>query len=103
MNVQAGLALYWWQIFVVFASSMRRVKHTFWYSEVLIIRPSMVLVESGLNSEQVSLMSVIYIEKCILVLKQVVLIARVVLILSGLYSGILLYIKKWNVIISDHL
>ena len=51
----------------------------------------MVLVRNGLNSEQVLLMRPIYIENCILVLKQVVLIARVVLILSGLYSGILLY------------
>ena len=40
----------------------------------------MALVESGLNSEQVSLKTPIYIEKCISVLKQVVLIARVVLI-----------------------
>ena len=46
----------------------------------------MVLAESGLNTEQVSLMMPIYIEKCILVLKQVVLIERVVLILGGLYS-----------------
>ena len=35
------------------------------YSEVLIIRPPMELVESGLYSEQVSLKSAIYIEKCI--------------------------------------
>ena len=34
----------------------------------------------------------IYIEKCILVLKQVVLIARVVLILSGLNSRTVLFI-----------
>ena len=33
------------------------------YSEVLIIRPPMVVVENGLNSEQVSLTSPIYIEK----------------------------------------
>ena len=44
------------------------------YSEVPIIRPPMILVESGLNGEQVSLMKPIYIETCILVLKQVVLI-----------------------------
>ena len=36
----------------------------------------------------------IYIEKCILILKQVVFTARVVLIASGLYSGILLYNTK---------
>ena len=51
----------------------------------------MVLAENGLNSEQVSLMRPNYIKKYILVLKQVVLIERVVLILSGLYSGTLLY------------
>ena len=39
------------------------------YSEVPIIRPPMILVESGLNDEQVLLMKPIYIEKCILVLK----------------------------------
>ena len=33
----------------------------------------------------------LYIEKCILVLKQVVLISRMVLIMSGLYNGTLLY------------
>ena len=42
------------------------------YREVLLTRPPMVLVESGLNSEQVSLMRPFYIEKCILVQKQVV-------------------------------
>ena len=50
----------------------------------------MVPVESGLNSEQVPLMRPIYIENCILVLKKVALIVRVVLISSGLYSGTLL-------------
>ena len=51
----------------------------------------MVLVESGLNySEQVSLLRPIYTENCILILKQVVIIARMVLILGGLYSGTLL-------------
>ena len=49
---------------------------------LLIIRPPMVLVEKGLNSKQVPLM---------LVLKQMVLIAKVVLISSGLYSRTLLY------------
>ena len=44
----------------------------------------LVLVESGLNSEQASLMRPIYIENFILVLKQVVLIAREVLSLSGI-------------------
>ena len=43
------------------------------YSEVPVIRPPLVLVESGLNSDQVSLMRPVYIEKCILVLKEVVL------------------------------
>ena len=42
------------------------------YSEVQIIRPPMVLVESGLNSKQVSLMRFIWVENCISVLKQVV-------------------------------
>ena len=45
----------------------------------------MVFVESGLNSEQDSLTRPINNDKCTLVLKQVVLIARVALILSGLY------------------
>ena len=48
-----------------------------------------MLVESGLNSVQVSLMRPIYI----LLLKQVVLIARVVLNLSVLYSKTVQYIK----------
>ena len=64
------------------------------YSGDPIIRPPMVLVESGLNiqcSDQVSLMRPIYIENCISVLKQVVLIARVALIASGLYSRTSLY------------
>ena len=51
----------------------------------------MVLVENGLNSEEVSLMRPIYIENCILVLKEMVLIVRMVLISSGLYSVTLLY------------
>ena len=62
------------------------------YSEIPIIRPPTVLVKSGLDSEQVSLMRPIFIENFILVLKQVVLIARVVLILSGLNSGTSLYL-----------
>ena len=44
------------------------------YSEVPIIRPPMVVVENGLNSDLVTLMRPIYIEKCILILKQVVLV-----------------------------
>ena len=56
------------------------------YSKVPIIQPPMVLVESGLYSKQVSLMRPIYIKNSILVVKQVVLIVRVVLILSSLYS-----------------
>ena len=55
----------------------------------------MVLVESCLNSEQVSLMRSNYLEKYILVLKQVVIIAKVVLIWSGLYSGTLLYLQSF--------
>ena len=47
-----------------------------YYSEVPIIRPPMVLVDSDLNSEQVSKMRPIYIENCFLELKQVVLIAK---------------------------
>ena len=54
----------------------------------------MVPVKSGLDSEQVSLLRPIYIEKCILVLKQVVLIAVMVFISSGLYSRTLMYILK---------
>ena len=61
------------------------------YHENPITRPPMVLLESCLNSDQVSLMRPIYIENCIMELKQVVLIARVVFILSGLYNGTLLY------------
>ena len=61
-------------------------KNFFNYSKVPIIRTPMVLVESGLNTEQVC----IYTDKCISVLKQVVLIVRMVLILSGLYWGTLL-------------
>ena len=63
------------------------------FKEVPIIRPPMVLVESGLNNEQVSLMRPIYIENCISVLKQVILIARVVFISGGLDRIILLMIK----------
>ena len=55
----------------------------------------MVLFDSGLNSEQFSLMRPIYIENCFLVLKQVVLIARMVLISSGLYKGTLLCTYKY--------
>ena len=58
----------------------------------------MVIVESGLNSEQVPLTRPTYTEKCILVLKQVVLIERVVLLISGLNNGILLN----NMDIMDH-
>ena len=47
----------------------------------------MVLVECGHNNEQVSLIRSIYIENCILVLTQVVLIVGVVLILDGLCNG----------------
>ena len=62
-----------------------------YYSEVQIIRKPMALAECGFNSEQVSLMRPIYFENCIMVLKQVVFIAKVVLISSGLYSRTLLY------------
>ena len=37
----------------------------FFSTKVPIIRPSVVLVESGLNSEQISLMTPVYIEKYI--------------------------------------
>ena len=37
--------------------------HRYRYSEVPIVRPPMVLVENGLNSEQVSLMRPICVEK----------------------------------------
>ena len=58
------------------------LKH-FNYSKV----PQMVLNESGLNSEHVSLLKPICIAKHIaLVLKQVVFIASVVLTFSGLNS-----------------
>ena len=53
----------------------------------------MVLAESGLNNENISLIRPIYIEKFFLVLQQVVLIAREVLILSGLYRRTLLYLR----------
>ena len=66
------------------------------YSEFPLIRPRIVFVESGLNSEQVSLMTPIYIKNAFLVLKQVVLIARVVFLVSGLYSGILLYREQYG-------
>ena len=46
----------------------------------------MVLVQSGLNNEQVLLMRSMYIEKCILALKHVVSIAKIVLISSGLFA-----------------
>ena len=55
----------------------------------------MVLVKSGLNSTQASLMRHIYTEKCVLVMKQAVLTVRMVLILSDLYTcnGTLLYMR----------
>ena len=56
-----------------------------------LVKPPMVLVESGLNSEYASLMSPIYIENCILVFKQVVLIAKVALISSGRNNGSVQY------------
>ena len=61
------------------------------YSEAPITGPSLVFVESGLNSEQVSLMKPFNIEKYISVLEQIVLIARIVLLLNGLYNVTLLY------------
>ena len=63
-----------------------------------IIRPSVVLVESGLNNEQVSFMRPISIEKYVLVLSQVCLITWVALILSWLYRGILLYLIHKNLL-----
>ena len=50
----------------------------------------MVLVDSGRNSEHISFMRSFYNENAFLSLKQVVLKAEVVLILSGLYIGTLL-------------
>ena len=55
----------------------------------------MELVESGLNNEWISLIRPIYLENCTPVLEQVVLIARVVLISSGIYSRTLLYINNF--------
>ena len=66
-------------------ATLQTLYYMYMYSEVPLITPPMVVVESGLNSEQVSSMKPICIENCILVLKQVVLIVRVVLISSGLY------------------
>ena len=70
----------------------KEYNHTRLYSIMPIIRPPMVLVESCLNSEQVSLMRPVYIENSISVLKHIVLIARISLISSCLYIGIFLYI-----------
>ena len=58
--------------------------------EVPIIRPPMFLEESGLNSEQATIMRPIYCENRILVLKQVVFMARVVFRVI-LFSRSLLY------------
>ena len=57
---------------------------TVYYCGIQLIRPPSCWNWS--NSEQVSLMTPINIEKCILVQKQVVLIAKVVLISSVHYS-----------------
>ena len=64
----------------------------FIYSKVPIIGPPIVPVKSGLDSEQVSLMSPIYIDNCILVLKQVGSKDWVVLISGGLFRGGILLI-----------
>ena len=42
---------------------LEKLKINIKYSDVPVIRPPMVLVESGLNIEQVSLLRPIYIEK----------------------------------------
>ena len=65
----------------------------------------MVLVESDLNSEQVSFLRPIRSESCISALnleasKQVVFIERVVLILGGLYMGTLLYLQKYELMVT---
>ena len=60
-----------------------------------LIKPPMVLVERGLNSEQVSLIKPIYIENCILVLKQVVLITRVVFIAELYYNTSDIILLNW--------
>ena len=59
------------------------------YSQVPPLRPQLELVESGLNREQASFSRSIFIEEYILLQKQVVLIVRVILTSSGLYSGTL--------------
>ena len=51
------------------------------------VKSPMVLDESGLNSEKVLLMRPICLENYISVLKQVVLIAKLVLITSDLYCS----------------
>ena len=51
---------------------------------------------SGLYSEQASLMGPVYTEKCIIVLKQVILIARVVFISSGLHSEKIYIVYIYN-------
>ena len=69
-----------------------RYSKTFPYPKLFhsysIIRLQMELIKSGLNSEQASLRrpNAIYIE----IIKEVVLIARVVLISSGRLSGTIL-------------
>ena len=68
--------------FIIFTTCVYKFTNVM-YSEYPIIRPLMVLVESGLNSEQVSLMSLIYVEKMYLLMKKGGLIARDVLNLSG--------------------
>ena len=54
----------------------------------------MILVDSSLNSEHVSLMTPIYIEKMYFGTETSGLIARVVLISGGLYCGTLLYFQS---------
>ena len=61
----------------------------------------MKFVKSGLNSEQISLIRPICIENYISELKQVVLIAMMVLILGGPYSGTLYCSIKSNEIFHD--
>ena len=69
--------------------------HSFQYREISLIRPPMVLDTSTLNTEQVSLTRPIWIENCILVLKQMVLIVR------GSYFYLTIYCISYQGTISN--
>ena len=55
--------IYWLWIQAKIIYTSENYLEKLYYSKVPLIRPSMVLVESGLNSEQTSVMRTIYIEK----------------------------------------